>query len=191
VSLSDSKNRGRTPGRPARRALITGVFGVLVVALAGCGATAPKATAKTTVTTHGSTSTTTNPTHPQAFLAPETKFGTSQVGDPDTTTSVPTERGTRPISPLNDAGQEVIIDESSYALPYWLVADVTLPITWTNLSGKPQQIVFDDAPVRSPVLAPGATFTWKSPGYAINFTYHIVNGHNARITLQSPNAGDS
>lgn len=128
-----------------------------------------------------------DPQSAEGFLAPETKFGTSTVGAPDPTTSVPTERGTRHIDASNDAGQAVIIAEGGYLLPEWLIAEVTLPITWTNLSGVPQQVVFDDAPVRSPVIPPGGTFSWTSPGYAISLTYHTVHGHHAQLTLQNPN----
>jgi hypothetical protein len=105
----------------------------------------------------------------------------------DPTTTVPTERGSRPIDPSNDAGQEVVIAKGGYLLPEWLVADVGLPITWTNLSGTPQQVVFDDAPMRSPVIPPGGTFSWTSPGFAISLTYHTVAGHAGKLTLQNPN----
>ena len=101
---------------------------------------------------------------------------------------MPTERGTRAINPSNDAGQEAIIAQGGYVLPEWLVADFQLPVTWTNLSGAPQQIIFDNASMHSPVIAPGGTFTWKSPGFAISLTYHTAHGHHARLTLQNPNS---
>jgi hypothetical protein len=155
---------------------------------AGCGSTAAHAdTGSPKPSTPSVTSTTAGTLHGQSFLAPEVEFGSGQNGAPDPTTSVPTERGTRPIDATNDAGQEVIIAKGGYLLPEWLVAEVTLPITWTNLSGVPQQIVFDDTPVHSAILAPGATFTWKSPGFAISLRYHTVNGHHAQLTLQNPN----
>lgn len=155
---------------------------------AGCGSNAAHADAGSTTTTatSSSTSTTDGTLHGQAFLPPEIGFGTGQNGAPDPTTSVPTDTGTMPINALNDAGQEVIIAKGGYLLPEWLVAEVIYPVTWTNLSGVPQQIVFDDAPVHSAILAPGATFTWKSK-YAISLRYHTVNGHHAQLTLQSPN----
>jgi hypothetical protein len=123
----------------------------------------------------------------KGFLRSESTFGTSSVGAPDPTTTVPTERGTRHIDPNSDAGQQVIIAEGSYLLPEWLVANVALPITWTNLSGAPQQIVFDDGGVVSPVIPQGGTFTWKSPGFGVSLTYHTTNGHHAQLTLQNPN----
>ncbi len=165
--------------------MVNAVLGTLGVAVAACGPAAVRATSDTTAST--STTVATRPS--TGFLPPEIKFGTATVGAPSPTTTVPTERGaSRPIDPSNDAGQEVVIAKGGYLLPEWLVAEVNLPITWTNLSGVPQQVVFDDAPVRSPVIAPGATFTWTSPGYAISLTYHTAAGRHARLTLQNPNA---
>lgn len=121
-------------------------------------------------------------------MTPEVKFGTGQLGPANPTTTVPVERVGRPINVANDAGQAVIIVKGGYLAPEWLLAEETLPITWTNLSGAPQQVVFDDAPVHSPVIPPGGTFTWKSPGFAVGLTYHTANGHHARLTLQNPNS---
>ena len=155
-----------------------------LVLAAGCSSPSARAASQATGTT--STSTTTS-TVIGGFVSPEIKFGTGGSGPADPTTTVPVERTGRPIDPSNDAGQAVIIDQSGYLLPEWLVADVDLPITWTNLSGKTQQIVFDDAPVHSALIPPGGSFSWKSPGFAINLTYHTANGHHARLTLQNPN----
>jgi hypothetical protein len=183
--LEARHRRARTNRTARRRRALYGLVG-LVVLTAACSANAARATTTTTGPTTSTTSTTVKASQSGGFLSPESKFGTSQVGPADPTTSVPTERGNRPIDPANDAGQEVIIDKGGYALPEWLVAEVSLPITWTNLSGAPQQIIFDAAPERSPVIPPGGTYTWKSPGFAINLTYHIANGHKARLTLQNP-----
>jgi hypothetical protein len=178
---------------PARRRRIVVALGVLVVLAAACGSpTAPAG--KDTTTSPGSSSSTssrpgtTSGTTAGGFLAPEVKFGVGQLGAPSPTTSVPTEGGRgRPIDPTNDAGQAVIIAKGGYLLPEWLVADYQLPITWTNLSGAPQQIIFDDAPMHSPVIPQGGTFTWTSPGIGISLTYHTATGRHARLTLQNPN----
>jgi hypothetical protein len=154
---------------------------VLGFIITGCGGTTAPAKSDTATTSTPTTAV-------GGFLTPEIQFGTGAEGAPDPTTTVPVERGTRPISPSNDAGQEVIIAKGGFLIPEWLVADFALPITWTNLSGVPQQIIFDDAPVHSAVLPPGGTFTWTSPGYAISLTYHTANGHHARLTLQNPNS---
>jgi hypothetical protein len=160
----------------------------VVAVAAACGSPAGPARSASTTGSPGS-STTTAPVHvAKGFVAPEVTFGTGQVGAPSPTTSVPTEVGVRPISPTNDAGQQVIIAKGGYLLPEWLVSDYKLPITWTNLSGVAQQVIFDDAPMHSPIIAPGATFTWSSPGIGISLTYHTATGRHARLTLQNPDA---
>ncbi|HVC70608.1 MAG TPA: hypothetical protein VNC61_10195 [Acidimicrobiales bacterium] len=163
--------------------------GAIVVLTASCGGSTshPPTTPTSSGSATSSSTTSTAPASVGGFVTPEVKFGTGEQGAPDPTTTVPVEVTGRPINPANDAGQAVIIDKAGYLIPEWLVAESTLPITWTNLSGKPQQVIFDDAPVHSAVLAPGATFIWTSPGFAINLTYHTANGHHARLTLQNPN----
>jgi hypothetical protein len=168
--------------RPAGVGLLVLALGMIVVVAAGCSSPSAHADSGTNAS---SSSTTTSASAPVGgFLSPEIKFGTGQNGLPDPTTSVPTDTGSEPINPSNDAGQEVIIDKAGYLLPEWLVAEVQYPITWTNLSGRPQQIIFDDAPVRSQMIPPGGTFTWTSPGFAISLRYHLANGHHAQLTLQ-------
>lgn len=173
------------------------VGSLLAAAAAGCGSTPAADThGHTTTTARGHTTTTkgggaTPTSTPRGgtagFLEPEMKYGTATYGAPDPTTTVPTERGSRPINAANDAGQQVIIAEKGILVPQWLVANVNDPITWTNLSGQPQQVVFDDAPVRSKVIPDLGTFVWTPPGYAVDFAYHVVGGGHARITLQNPN----
>lgn len=147
----------------------------LTVLLAACGSSSTPSAATTTPTTR--------PTD-----VAEIKYGTGTVLPPATKVSVPTERGSRPINCANDAGQEVIIAKGGNLCPAWLDAEVQLPITWTNLSGAPQTIIFNDAPVHTTVIAPGGTFTWHSPPYAIGLDYHTAVGHQAHLQLQSANA---
>jgi hypothetical protein len=183
MTRSDARRFPARAARGANRRRALYALAGLVFLTAACTSNASRAT---TTTTRPTTSTTVKAQQSGGFLAPESKFGTSQMGASDPSTSVPTERGNRSIDPSNDAGQEVIIAKGGYLLPEWLVAEVTLPITWTNLSGTPQQIIFDDAPEHSAVIPPGGTYTWKSPGFAIDLTYHTANGHHARLTLQNP-----
>lgn len=120
----------------------------------------------------------------------EVAYGSGVVGQPVPSTSVPTERGTRKINCANDAGQEVIIAQGGYLCPQWLDAEVELPITWTNLSGAPQEIVFDDAPIHTDPIPPGGTFTWHSPPYAVGIQYHTAaggQGHEGHLQLQNAN----
>jgi hypothetical protein len=146
---------------------------------AGCGSsTGNSAAGKSTTTTTSARHAT------KGFQPPVMKYGTSIYGAPDPTTTIPTERGTRPINSLNDAGQQVVIAERGVLAPRILIAGVEYPITWTNLSGKPQQVVFNDVPAVSQIIAPGGTFSWKSPGYAINLIYHVVGGEQGTLILQ-------
>ncbi len=169
----------------------TVAFAVLALCLSACSSSGPQTTSDTKAppTTHvtSTTSASTTTTAPAKFLTPEASYGKVAVGAPNPTTTVPTERGNRPINVQNDAGQEIIIGENGELAPETLVADVSLPITWTNLSGKPQQIVFNDAPLRSPIIESGQTFTWTSPGYGISLAYHLVNGATGQMVLQNPN----
>ena len=166
--------------KPRRRRahLVSAALVPVAVFLTACGTADSTSAAKSTSTTSAASCT---------FRAANIGYGTARLGPSDPTTTVPTERGSRPISPSNDAGQQVIIAKQGYVLPVWLVAQVTLPIVWTNLSGSPQQVVFDTAPVRSPVIPPGGTFIWTSPGYGVNLTYHVVCGHDGQLTLQNAN----
>jgi hypothetical protein len=166
--------------RTGRGGVMAGVAALVLVA-AGCGSNSAHAAGTTT----SSTSTTSAAAALAGCTVPKVTFGTGTAGAPDPTTSVPTDTGTAPINPTNDAGQEVIIAKGGYLLPEWLVAEVAYPITWTNLSGVPQQIVFNDAPVCSAMIPPGGTFSWKSPGFAISLRYHTAHGHPAQLTLQS------
>jgi len=161
-----------------RARLVPAVLALLATFLTACGTANSTSAAKATSTSAASTC---------SFHTANIGYGKAQIGPADPTTTVPTERGSRPISPSNDAGQQVIIAKQGYLLPVWLVAQVTLPIIWTNLSGSPQQVVFDTAPVRSPVIPPGGTFIWTSPGYGVNLTYHVVCGHHGQLTLQNAN----
>jgi hypothetical protein len=161
------------------------VLGSLALVMTACGSPTAHAGVDTT---NAATTTTAGATPVGGFVTPEVKYGTGQVGAPDPTTSVPTDRGTDPINPAQDAGQAVIIAKGGYLLPEWLIAEETLPITWTNLSGVPQQVIFDTAPVHSQIIPAGGTFTWMSPHFAINLTYHTAHGHHAQLTLQNPNA---
>jgi len=158
---------------------------MVVVIAAGCSSPPTRADADPNTSSSSRTTTTTSASAPVGgVVTVKSGFGTGTYGLPDPTTSVPTERETRPINPENDAGQEVIIAKGGYLLPEWLVAEVQYPITWTNLSGVPQQIVFDDAPESSQIIPPGGTFSWTSPGFAISLRYHTANGHHAQLTLQ-------
>lgn len=87
-------------------------------------------------------------------------FGTGSIGQPDPTTTVPNERG-NVIPPVLAPGQNIIIS-SSGCKPQTLEASVTAPVVWTNLSGKPQRVIFVGFPIDSGTIPAGGTFTWST-----------------------------
>ncbi len=186
--LFDLVPTGRRRSYGARRfALVALVAAGL--SLAACGSTHSAAAGKSaTASTHDKGKDKGKDSDASAqFLTPEMTYGTATYGAPNPGTTIPTERGSRPISATNDAGQQIIIAEHGELVPELLIADAFLPITWTNLSGQPQQVVFDSGGVVSKIIPYEGTFVWTSPGYAVSFRYHVVGGSDAEIQLQNPN----
>jgi hypothetical protein len=129
------------------------------VSAAALGLAACSSSPSTTVTGHGQTST--SLVHESATDAPmKVKFGTGSIGQPDPTTTVPNERGNT-IPSILAPGQNIIIS-SAGCKPQTLEASVTEPVVWTNLSGKPQRVVFINFPVDSGTIPAGGTFTWST-----------------------------
>ncbi len=109
------------------------------------------------------TTTTLGPT-PTTRLMP-TKPG----GAPGPVVTVPTESGVRPISEVVDSGQQILIEPDSF-FPRILIANVKVPITWTNLTNSPQQISFLSSTIRSPSIPPGGKWSYTPPT-ALNIHY--------------------
>jgi hypothetical protein len=129
-------------------------LGALALSLAACSSS-PSAPAGTKA--HSST--------PPAGISAVDKpmkvtFGTGSIGQPDPTTTVPNERGNT-IPPVLAPGQNIII-ASSGCKPQTLEASVTAPVVWTNLSGKPQRVIFVGFPIDSGTIPAGGTFTWST-----------------------------
>jgi hypothetical protein len=129
-------------------------LGALALSLAACSSS-PSAPAGTKA--HSST--------PPAGISAVDKpmkvtFGTGSIGQPDPTTTVPNERGNT-ITPILAPGQNIII-ASSGCKPQTLEASVTAPVVWTNLSGKPQRVIFVGFPIDSGTIPAGGTFTWST-----------------------------
>lgn len=127
------------------------VLGAVALSLAACSSS-PSATAD-----HSS--------RPPAGISAVDKpmkvtFGTGSIGQPDPTTTVPNERGNT-ITPVLAPGQNIII-ASSGCKPQTLEASVTAPVVWTNLSGKPQRVIFVGFPIDSGTIPAGGTFTWST-----------------------------
>ena len=47
-------------------------------------------------------------------------------------------------------------------MPQTLEASVTAPVVWTNLTKKPQRVIFVDFPIDSGTIPAGGTFTWST-----------------------------
>lgn len=111
-------------------------------------------------------------------------FGTGSVGPPDPTTTVPTEDG-RAIEPSFQAGQDVIITPSGFE-PQDLEANVSNPVVWTNLSGRPVRIRFLGFPVDSGTIPVGGTFTWSTSS-AVAVTYVATSGWIGKLEMNPVN----
>ena len=125
---------------------------VLIAATAcssGGGHPSSSADPSTTATTLGPT--------PTTRLMP-TKPG----GAPGPMVTVPSENGVRPIALTCDSGEQILIEPDSF-YPRILVANVKAPITWTNLTTSPQEIVFLNSEVRSPLIPPGGKWSYTPP----------------------------
>lgn len=87
---------------------------------------------------------------------------------------VPTETSTYPIMPLNDQGQNVIIEAHTF-LPHTLYAS-SGAIVFTNLTDVPQTVSLVDYPTpadptTSGPIPPGGTFVWHHTGtLALKYT---------------------
>lgn len=111
-------------------------------------------------------------------------FGTGSIGQPDPTTTVPNERG-NPIEPILSPGQNIIISSSSGCMPETLEANVSAPVVWTNLSGKPQRVVFESFPIDSGTIPAGGTFTWSTQD-AVAMEYKIEPSGKVCKLLMNP-----
>ena len=160
--------RTRTPGCVAALAIVA-----LVCVACGSG---------TTPSSDPASAAPSSTTRPRVTVPTTTLDPGQVVGAPSTPTTVPHERGTRPISPVVDNGQQIIITAGGFS-PHQLFADVADPVTWTNLSGKTQQLVFTVLPVKSPPIPAGAQFVWH-PSTAITIAYHSTTGLQGVLTLQ-------
>lgn len=98
--------------------------------------------------------------------------------------AVPTEIGTTPIAPQIDDGQQIIISAHGL-LPARLFSNPKIPVTWTNLTDQPQQVIFDYLPVKSPVIPPGGTYSYTSLS-SESIAYHTASGLHGVDTVNQP-----
>lgn len=97
--------------------------------------------------------------------------------------TVPTDEG-KPISANIDDGQQIIISAQGF-LPARLYSTNSEAIVWTNLTDQPQQVIFDYFSVKSPIIPPGGTYSYKTPA-SESIAYRSASGMHAVVTINPP-----
>ena len=87
----------------------------------------------------------------------------------------------RPINPMQDTGQQIIIT-SQGVLPQALLTPSPTTITWTNLTAKPVTVSYSKfgAPGTSGPIAPGGHFSLSASGTG-NIPYNTSNRWHGTI----------
>jgi hypothetical protein len=161
------------------------VVSTAALALAACSSPSATATGQHHPGSGSSSTSSTASAASSAVDAPmKVSFGTGSIGQPDPTTTVPNERG-NPIEPILSPGQNIIISSSSGCMPETLEANVSAPVVWTNLSGKPQRVVFESFPIDSGTIPAGGTFTWSTQD-AVAMEYKIEPSGKVCKLLMNP-----
>jgi hypothetical protein len=137
---------------PAARRRSAGLAGVLLLLASGCSSGGHPASSGL------------GPA-PTTHLLP-----TTPGGQPGPVVTEPTEEGgSRPISEFDDFGEQILIEPGSF-YPHILVADIKVPLTWTNLTTASQQVVFLDSPIRSGSIPPGGKWSY-TPENSVGIHY--------------------
>ena len=175
--------------RSGLRVWIAGAAWVVVatVLLASCGATHdPSSQGSSTSSSEGATRSTTRTT----ATAPDGTASSYNQGrvvpPPETPTTVPRETSEIPVTQYVGAGQQIIITRNGF-WPQTLDANMKVPITWTNLSGRPQKVIFDDIPVSSATIPAGWQYVWKSY-FGGSYAYKSASGFQCRARAAGTDA---
>lgn len=155
---------------------LAGTLFSLVVVVAACSGPATKAkvestTPPTAASSHGTEQPAMDPGHVVPPIA-----GSS--------TTTPREVPARPINPVVDAGQQIVITSHGFD-PARLYADDSTPVVWTNLSGVPQRVDFVAFPVHSAVIPAGGQFVWTPDGAGLSIAYRSASGFHGILSLQA------
>ena len=195
------ENPAASPRRDGWRKIGLSVAVVVLSASLGACSHAPKSAGGSTDATGGSTtSSSTGGTSSGSKSTTTTRGGTETnptsgypsghlIQPPDTSTTTPREGSGKglAVGPAIGAGQQILIEPGGAFWPATLYANYELPVTWTNLSGKPQTVNFYSIPVKSETIQPGWQFEWKwiSPG---TLSYHLGSGNadHGEIYFQAP-----
>ena len=174
-----------TAGRFPHARLLSVIVGVGVLA-AACGGPASSASGQGTspsISKPPSTSTPPSTSAPHGVTVPTYGQGHVVPAPVGVSTTVPREVPGRPIDPVLDAGQQVVITARAFE-PEQLNAVDDLPVVWTNLSGVDQRISFNAIPVRSGVIPPGGQYVWNPGGYGLTLSYDSPTGLHGVLILQ-------
>jgi hypothetical protein len=99
------------------------------------------------------------------------------------------DEGTRPVEPIEDVGEQVIITPKRIE-PHLLFCDVKTRLTFTNLTSVPQQLTFvNDGSWRSPKIAPGGTWQY-TPTFGILYYFVTNTGLQAAFQASAPLPGN-
>lgn len=147
-----------------RRLAASVIVGLSIVGLASCGSSGAPSSGQAAqshdASGNGGVTTSTSSASSAVDKPTKISFGTGSIGQPDSTTTIPNERG-NPIPNVLAPGQNIIISKTG-CMPQTLEANVSAPVVWTNLSGKPQRVVFSNFGVDSGTIPVGGTFTWST-----------------------------
>jgi hypothetical protein len=160
-------------GRPGSPSVLVALL-LAMLLLAACSSNKAVDGTSTSRPSGGSTTTTYNSFYPKGKIVPA----------PDTSTTTPREGPGQEVPQNIGAGQQIIITPNGF-WPKTLYANFQVAITWTNLSGHPQNVSFDHIPVSSGTIPVGAQFVWKTH-FGGSYTYSSTSGFHALLVLQAP-----
>ncbi|HEY7279951.1 MAG TPA: hypothetical protein VID47_00050 [Actinomycetota bacterium] len=106
----------------------------------------------------------------------------SPAAAPTHTSGAPTSTASRSPDPSFDFGQQVFI-EAAAVRPQWLVSVVNRAVVFVNDSGGGRIVVFENVNLRSTVIPPGGTWTYR-PTTTISIVYHLVGGPSVTGRIQ-------
>ncbi len=78
---------------------------------------------------------------------------------------IPTEIHGQPpdlVAGASQAGQQILITPSGIH-PSLLLATQGIPVVWTNLTNRPQRVIFTNTQGQSEIIPPGGTFSIPTP----------------------------
>jgi len=172
-----SKSGPPAGARTRSARLLAAAAAAVWLATAACSATATRPSSSTAAPT---TPSSTRVGAPAGIAGYITILG-RRVAIPD--------EGKRPIDPIEDVGQQVIITQKAIE-PHRLFCDLRTRLTFTNLTPVPQLLTFvNDGGWHSPKIPPGGRWSY-TPAYGISYYYTTATGLQATFQASAPIAGN-